>query len=500
MWARSFVTRSSRGARRVWSARFLTGLLGASLALTGVRPASAARPERGPGPLPWRIGYEVGFSADAASFPDSAGNTVEVYVRIRPSLITDLTRDGNTSPPIHLVAELRPLFGGKTESREQTFTVEPADTAGELGQVVVLSFPSRPGRHRLSLALDTRRRELAKRGVEKPEKAHVEGEITVPAAQAGRQISDLEFVWGERRGGRSPVFGRSGHDLIPNPERLYGLYATTLRAWFAARAPEARAWKWVARAIDSTGAVVATQEGAEPATAALEGNVAMDLSGLPAGAYDLEVKAWQEGDAGALLRRSRFSVAWQPETWNRDPLAAEDEIHFLLTSDEEEDFPTLTPGEQERAMDRFWVLRDPTPDTAENEARIEYLKRVQFANRTYGRFGLGRGMFSDMGRTFIRYGEPSEVVRQVMPSLDDNIRNIILELAATEARSIGSVTDHEVGADTRPFELWIYEGNIPLPIDADPTLGRSRVSGKRLVFLFVDQNWLGDYKLLYSGE
>lgn len=477
-------------------------MLGLALVAVTARPAAAARPEKGPGPLPWRIGYEVGFSADAASFPDSTGgNTVEVYLRVRPSLIADLTRDGNTSPPIHIVAELRPLFGGgKTETREQTFTVEPADTAGEIGQVVVLSFPSRPGRHRLALSLDTRRRELAKRGVEKPEKAHVEGELTVPAAQAGRQISDLEFVWGERGRGRSPVFGKSGRDLIPNPERLYGLYATGLRAWFSARAPEAKPWQWVARAIDSTGAVVATQQGTSPATARLEGNVSLDVSGLPAGAYDLEVKAWQDGDAGALLRRARFSVAWQPETWNRDPLAAEDEIHFLFSSDEEEDFPTLSPGEQERAMDRFWALRDPTPDTAENEARREYLKRVQFANRTYGRFGLGRGMFSDMGRTFIRYGEPSEVVRQVMPSLDDNIRNIILELAATEGRSIGSVSDHEAGADTRPFELWIYEGNIPLPIDADPTLGRSRVSGKRLVFLFIDQNWLGDYRLLYSGE
>lgn len=495
------MTRSSRGARCVWSARALgVGLLVLGLVPVFARPAAAARPERGPGPLPWRIGYEVGFSADAAAFPDSTGNTVEVYLRIRPSLIADLTSDGNTSPPIHVTAELKPLFGGgKSETREQTFTVVPADTAGEIGQVVVMSFHSRPGRHRLALALETRRRELSKRGMEKPEKAHVEGELTVPAIQAGRQISDLEFVWGDRRMG-TPGTGRGRRDLIPNPERLYGLYATGLRAYFSARATEAKPWQWVARAIDSTGAVVATQQGTAPATVLLEGNLAMDVSELPAGAYDLEVKTWQEGDAGALLRRSRFSVAWQPETWTRDPLAAADETHFLLSSDEEEDFPTLTPGEQERAMDRFWVLRDPTPDTAENEARREYLKRVQFANRTYGRFGLGRGMFSDMGRTFIRYGEPSEVVRQVMPSLDDNIRNIIMELAATEGRSIGSVTDHEAGADTRPFELWIYEGNIPLPIEADPTLGRSRVSGKRLVFLFVDSNWLGDYRLLYSGE
>jgi len=489
------VTRPLRRARSVWGERACAAA-GALALLVGAASVASARPERGPGPLPWRIGYELGFSADVASFPDSAGNTIEVFVRVRPSLIAELTRGDQTSPPIKVSAELHPQFGGRNAEREQTFTVEPADTAGELGKVVVLSFPARPGPQRLGITLETKRRDPNRRNPDKPEKAHVEGEISVPAAQAGREISDVEFVWSA--GDATPTFLRGKR--VPNPERLYGLYATQLKAAITARATQPKPWQWVARAIDSSGVVVATQQGSGPAATELAADVTMDVSGMPAGAYDLELKAWQEGDAGALLRRARFSVAWQPETWHRDPLAAADEIHFLLSSDEEEDFPTLTPGEQERAMDRFWAVRDPTPETAANEARTEYLKRVQFANRTYTRFGLGRGMFSDMGRTFIRYGEPSEVVRQVMPSLDDNIRSIILELAATESRSIGSVTDHEAGADTRPFELWIYEGNIPVPIDADPAVGRSRVSSKRLVFLFVDQNWLGDYKLLYSGE
>ncbi len=491
----SDVTRPLAGARSVWRRAAVGGGLAlASLLLVSV---AGARPERGPGPLPWRIGYELGFSADAASFPDSAGNTLEVYVRVRPSLIAELTRGDETSPPIRISAELHPQAGGKSAEREQTFTVAPGDTAGELGQVVVLRFPARPGPQRLAVALETKRRDPNRRNPDKPEKARVEGEIFIPGPQAGRQISDVEFVWSDR-GGSDFVHG--SHERIPNPERLYGLYATQLRAAVSARAPSPRAWQWVARAIDSSGVVVATQQGSGPAATDLQAEIGMDVSGMPAGAYDLEMKAWQDGDSGALLRRSRFSVAWQPETWHRDPLAAADEIHFLLSSDEEDDFPTLTPGEQERAMDRFWAVRDPTPETAANEARTEYLKRVQFANRTYGRYGLGRGMFSDMGRTFIRYGEPSEVIRQVMPSLDDNIRSIIMELAATESRSIGSVTDHEAGADTRPFELWIYEGNIPIPIDADPTVGRSHISSKRLVFLFVDQNWIGDYRLLYSGE
>ena len=53
----------------------------------------------------------MGFAADAAAFPDSTGTTVEVYVRVRPNLIADLTREGRDPQPIQLQATLKPLFG-----------------------------------------------------------------------------------------------------------------------------------------------------------------------------------------------------------------------------------------------------------------------------------------------------------------------------------------------------------------------------------------------------
>ena len=492
-------TRSLAGARCAFQ-QLLLGALLAGLALCASQPA-AARDDEGPGPLPWRVGYEVGFCADAAAFPESTGSSLEVYVRVRPSLIADLVRDGRDPSPIRLQATLKPMFGGgRALTREQSFVVQAADTANALGEVVVLSFPARPGRHRLELRMETRRRNLARRGVEKPEVAKVEGELVVPGPQAGRQISDLEFIWGETGGRGSRVFGRSGRDLIPNPERLYGLFSNSMHAYFSARAQNARAWEWVARAIDLKGVVVAEQSGRGPAASTFHSEVSMDVSGLPAGAYDLEVKAWQEGDEGAVLRRSRFSVAWQADSWRRDPRELADDIHFLFTADEEEVFPTLTPGEQELALDEFWRKRDPSPDTGENEVRNQYYRRVRFANQTYGRYGLGRGMFSDMGRAYIRYGEPGEVVRQVMPSLDDNLARIIQDLAQTETRTLGAVQSRELGTDTRPFELWIYEGSIPLPIDADPGQASTHIVGNRLVFLFVDEHWTGDYRQLYSSE
>ena len=56
------------------------------------------------------------------------------------------------------------------------------------------------------------------------------------------------------------------------------------------------------------------------------------------------------------------------------------------------------------------------------------------------------------------------------------------------------------GGDQRPYEVWIYEGEIPLPFDVDPETIAQRGSKRRLVFLFVDEQGLGTFTLRYSTE
>jgi hypothetical protein len=52
----------------------------------------------------------------------------------------------------------------------------------------------------------------------------------------------------------------------------------------------------------------------------------------------------------------------------------------------------------------------------------------------------------------------------------------------------------------RPFEVWVYEFEIKNPFDSDPGMSTTRRLTKPLVFLFVDEQWLGDYRLRYSTE
>jgi GWxTD domain-containing protein len=471
-------------------------------ALLAARAALAAQADRpnpnGPGPLPWRVGGAIGFTVDAAAYPDSAGNVLEVYVRLAPATLMAVVGERPQGGHFSIAVTLRNSFGRVEHKLDQEFVATGGDTAGGFGQVVFLPFRTTSGKKKLEIKMTASRPGLNKNSVGRTQVESVEGELQVPGPEPGGTLSDLAFVWPEPPG--SP---RAQREMLPNPERLYGLYADTLRAGFVARAraAEPRAWHWVARVMDSGGRLVSTVEGDAPPGPTIETTLAADVSREPAGRYDLEVKTWQEGDTGALLRRATFSIAWEARTWTLSPQEMIDNAHFLLSQDDEEAFAIMPPGEQERVISDFWRVRDPTPDTGVNEARETFVKRVDFANRTYGRYGLGKGMFSDMGRVFIRYGEPSEVLKQVIPTQDNTLAQVVRDLAAADKRVVGDVEDKMIGADMRPFEVWIYEGDIPLPVDADPsTMKQPRIRNRRLVFLFVDEQWVGDYRLRYSTE
>jgi GWxTD domain-containing protein len=178
----------------------------------------------------------------------------------------------------------------------------------------------------------------------------------------------------------------------------------------------------------------------------------------------------------------------------------EDELHFLLSDEEEGTFSAMQPGEQERFLDEFWKRRDPTPDTAENEWRRMFAERVAYANEHFGYRGLEKGMFTDMGRVYVRYGPPSDIQKQVVPAGDKTLLQMVQELAATEDMPMGNVRVKGFGGDLRPFEVWIYEGVVPLPIEVDPERVIQARRRERLVFLFVDEQGYGRYVLRYSTE
>jgi len=468
--------------------------------------ALGAHPEDGPGPLPWRVGGPLAFTVDAASFPDSTDQMLEVYVRIPPGTLRGLARTLEGDAGVRLALKLRNRFGARQHEASQEFPVAEGDTGGGFGKVAVMRFPVRTGTWQLEARIEdpnARKRGLVFVGRNVAPSAVVKGEVVVPALQAGRAMSDIEFAWPGPAPWQSGAFQRtrrktSGVEL-PNPERLYGVLANELRIAFVARAPDgdARLWRWHARVLDRESRTLVERDSTLVGVGQwLDATVRLDVATIPSGGYDLEVKAWQEGDSGAVLRRAHFSIAWQFSSWNRNPADVEDDVHFLLEPDDAESFARMQPGEQERYLEDFWRVRDPTPDTAENEARQLFYRRIEEANRRWTQ-GIVKGMFSDMGRVFIRYGEPDEEYQQVIPAGDQTLDQVLQSLELTEERPTGDVHMKGPGGDTRPFEVWMYEGDIISPLMIGEGRARSR---KKLVFLFVDERGYGEYRLRYSTE
>jgi len=85
-----------------------------------------------------------------------------------------------------------------------------------------------------------------------------------------------------------------------------------------------------------------------------------------------------------------------------------EEVVYIITDEEKKAFKQLTNDEErEQFVENFWLRRDPTPDTEENEYREEHYRRIAYANE---RFASGiPGWKTDRGRIYIQYGPADEV-------------------------------------------------------------------------------------------
>ena len=86
----------------------------------------------------------------------------------------------------------------------------------------------------------------------------------------------------------------------------------------------------------------------------------------------------------------------------------EEDVGYIITPEEREAFRHLsTEEEREQFVEQFWLRRDPTPDTIENESKEEHYRRIAYSNE---RFASGiPGWKTDRGRIYIMHGPPDEI-------------------------------------------------------------------------------------------
>jgi len=85
-----------------------------------------------------------------------------------------------------------------------------------------------------------------------------------------------------------------------------------------------------------------------------------------------------------------------------------EDVVYIITDEEKAAFKRFqTDDEREQFIEQFWLRRDPTPDSAENEYKEEHYRRIAYSNE---RFASGiPGWKTDRGRMYIMYGPADEV-------------------------------------------------------------------------------------------
>ena len=141
----------------------------------------------------------------------------------------------------------------------------------------------------------------------------------------------------------------------------------------------------------------------------------------------------------------------------------DEDVLYIISDEERKAFKQLnTDEEREQFVEQFWLRRDPTPDTEENEFKEEHYRRIAYANEHFAS-GIP-GWRTDRGRIYIQYGAPDEI----------------------EAHSSGGSYNRPMSegggeTETYPFEQWRYRY-----IDG---------VGQNIILEFVDKTMSGEYRM-----
>jgi len=141
----------------------------------------------------------------------------------------------------------------------------------------------------------------------------------------------------------------------------------------------------------------------------------------------------------------------------------DEDVRWIITDEEMSAFKQLSNDEErDQFIEQFWLRRDPTPDTMENEFKEEHYRRIAYANE---RFQSGKAGFrTDRGRVYVIFGPPDEI-----------------ETHPTGGYYQRPGEEGGGATSTYPFEVWRYRYLEDI--------------GQEITIEFVDTCMCGDYHM-----
>jgi GWxTD domain-containing protein len=458
------------------------------------------------------------FFVDIASLPSGGGGAVQlIQIAVPTKELRYVEKDGSFVAEVRFSIDLR----SDKDVAVHTRRFQMKDSRGAAPRVKDLSSflceidscAIDPGVYRLTVKVeDLNRRKRTLLGILR--KIYVSSRVKdasfevrpFPAGEIA--LADPILVWESDPSGR----------FIPNPMQIYGLRKDTLSVFAQAALPDGAS----ADSLDVRFALTKdTGEAMEEARFRIPVRGgrssfmrSVDLTTFAAGDYRVTVEMRSPGGMFASSGKD-FTVAWELVNWQKPMRDIMFEARLVLDDHDYDGFERMSLGEQEAFMQRFWKKLDPTPQTAINEVFERFTSRVRYADAHFGSFN--RGALSDRGFTYIRYGPPDEIIHKPLPQGRDDLFEGI-EKVVTEYKIIADgitvtksmkdrrpliispekqrATRGSVGNDVGSFEVWNYsfKGDPLLPGDKGMTVKQG------LRFLFLDQDGIGDYRLVGSSE
>ncbi len=172
--------------------------------------------------------------------------------------------------------------------------------------------------------------------------------------------------------------------------------------------------------------------------------IPLEIESLAPGEYEINLNARTGEYVNTSKKQFRIRYENLPRSITNIDEAIE-QLRYLATEEEMGNMRRAFSSAKENLFRKFWEKRDPTPGTPQNEQMEEYYRRVEYTNL---QFTTQRpGWMNDRGLVYIKYGEPDEIIRNLIP------RN------------------------QKPYEIWIY-------------------NQLNLEFVFEDRTGFGDYELV----
>jgi GWxTD domain-containing protein len=139
----------------------------------------------------------------------------------------------------------------------------------------------------------------------------------------------------------------------------------------------------------------------------------------------------------------------------------DEDVRWIISDQDRTEFEKSgNDHERNKFIEQFWLRRDPTPGTAENEFKEEHYRRIAYSNEHFA--AEVRGSLTDRGRIYILYGPPDALERQTINGV--------------------------------PGEIWHYD-TFSVPGQFVGFEGKLPHTGNKVDLEFLDDRQCNDYRL-----